>query len=117
VTAARPTRPATGRPGVGGVLRVLREPFWVRAALFAVLLSAVCVVLGRWQWGRHEAKVARAERIERNYEAAPVPVATVLPDPAAPLPADSEWRQARLQGSYWPDRTVLVRNRPLGVDR
>ena len=112
MTVARPARPAANRAAAAGVLRVLREPFWVRAALFAVLLSAVCVLLGRWQWGRHEAKVARAERIERNYDAAPVPVATVLPDPAAPLPVDSEWRQVRLRGSYLPDRTVLVRNRP-----
>jgi cytochrome oxidase assembly protein ShyY1 len=92
---------------------VLREPFWVRAALFAALLAAACVLLGRWQWGRHEARVARADLIQRNYDAPPVPVATVLPDPAAPLPADSEWRQVRLQGSYLADRTVLVRNRPL----
>ena len=98
---------------MGGVLRVLREPFWVRAALFAALLSAACVLLGRWQWGRHEAKVTRADRIQRNYDAPPVPLASVVPDPAAPLPADSEWRQVRLQGSYLADRTVLVRNRPL----
>ncbi len=99
--------------GAGGVLRVLREPFWVRAALFAVLLSVACVFLGRWQWGRHEARAARADLVQRNYDAAPVPLATVLPDPAAALPAGSEWRQVRLQGAYLADRTVLVRNRPL----
>jgi cytochrome oxidase assembly protein ShyY1 len=96
----------------GAVLRVLREPFWVRAALFAVLVCAACVLLGRWQWGRHEAKVAIAERIERNYDAAPVGVAALLPDPAAPLPVAAQWRPVRLVGSYLPDRTVLVRNRP-----
>ena len=114
-TRTRPSggTPAPVRPPVGSVLRVLREPFWVRAALFAVLLCAVCVLLGRWQWGRHEGKVAIADRIARNYGAPPVEVAALLPDPAAPLPAGTEWRPVRLVGSYLPDRTVLVRNRPL----
>ncbi len=100
--------------GVGGVLRVLREPFWVRAALLAVLLCAVCVLLGRWQWGRHEDRVAVAERIERNYDAEPADLPAVVPDPAAALPPGAEWRPVRLVGNYLPERTVLVRNRPLG---
>jgi cytochrome oxidase assembly protein ShyY1 len=108
---AQPARPA--RPAAGSVLRVLREPFWVRAALVAVLLGVVCVLLGRWQWGRHEARVAVVDRVARNYDAPPVDVAALLPDPTAPLPAGSEWRPVRLVGSYLPDRTRLVRNRPL----
>jgi cytochrome oxidase assembly protein ShyY1 len=107
--AARP--PA--RPPVRSVLRVLREPFWVRAALVTVLLCVVCVLLGRWQWGRHEGKVAIAERIARNYGAPPVGVAALLPDPAAPLPVGTEWRPVRVVGTYLTDRSVLVRNRPL----
>jgi cytochrome oxidase assembly protein ShyY1 len=104
---------AGGRPAVRGVLRVLREPFWVRAAMVAVLLSVAFVVLGRWQWGRHEGKVTAAERIARNYDEAPVDLPALLPDPTAPLPPGNEWRPVRVVGTYLPDRGVLVRNRPL----
>jgi cytochrome oxidase assembly protein ShyY1 len=92
---------------------VLREPFWVRAAVVAVLLSVAFVLLGRWQWGRHEGKVTVAERIASNYDAAPVEPAALLPDPTAALPGGEEWRPVRVVGSYLPDREVLVRNRPL----
>jgi cytochrome oxidase assembly protein ShyY1 len=101
------------RAGVRGVLRVLREPFWVRAALVAVLLSVAFVLLGRWQWGRHEGKVTVADRVARNYDAAPVDLAALLPDPTAALPAEEEWRPVRMAGTYLADREVLVRNRPL----
>jgi cytochrome oxidase assembly protein ShyY1 len=81
--------------------------------MVAVLLSVAFVLLGRWQWGRHEGKVAIATRVDHNYDAAPVDVATLLPDPTAPLPAGDEWRPVRLVGTYLPDRGVVVRNRPL----
>ena len=106
-----PVPPA--RPGLRGVLSVLREPLWVRAAVLAVLLSVAFVLLGRWQWGRHEGKVAVAGRIATNYDAAPVDPAALLPEPTAALPAGDEWRPVRVVGSYLPDRDVLVRNRPL----
>ena len=112
-TGVREESGARVRPGVVGVLRVLREPFWVRAALAVVLLSVACVLLGRWQWGRHEGKVAAAGRISHNYDAAPVDLAAVLPDPTATLPAGDEWRPVRVVGTYLADRGVLVRNRPL----
>jgi cytochrome oxidase assembly protein ShyY1 len=95
------------------VLRVLREPFWLRAALVTVLVSVACLLLGRWQWGRHEAKVAVAERVQRNYDAAPATVGQLLPDPTSALPRDTEWRPVRVVGTYLPEATVLARNRPL----
>ena len=101
------------RPGAGAVLRVLREPFWVRAAAVAVLLAVAFVLLGRWQWGRHEGRVTVAERIDRNYDAVTVDLPALLPDPTGPLPAGDEWRPVRVVGSYLPGGGVLVRNRPL----
>ena len=103
----------TPPPGARGVLAVLREPYWLRALLLVVFLSAVCVFLGRWQWGRHEGKVAIADRVARNYDATPAALTDLLPDPGAPLPTQLEWRPVRLHGTYLTDRTVLVRNRPL----
>ena len=112
-TGPRQPPVAPARPGLRGVLSVLREPFWVRAAVAAVLLSVAFALLGRWQWGRHEGKVTVAQRIAGNYDAAPVDPAALLPDRTAALPAGDEWRPVRVVGSYLLGHEVLVRNRPL----
>jgi cytochrome oxidase assembly protein ShyY1 len=114
-TRGATTRGATvqgPRPGVRGVLAVLREPYWLRAALVVVLLSVAFVLLGRWQWGRHEGKVARAEQIDSGYDAPAVALQQLLPHPAGPLPAGTQWRPFRARGSYLPADGVVVRNRP-----
>lgn len=100
------------RPGVRGVLAVLREPSWVRAGLLVIALSVACVLLGRWQWGRHEGKLAMAQQVEGAYDAAPVPLADLVPVPTAPLPRSDEWRPVQVRGTYLADGTVLIRNRP-----
>ena len=105
--------PDTARPGTRAVLAVLREAYWLRMALLVVLLSIACFFLGRWQWSRHEGKVAVADRVARNYDAPPAELGALVPDATAPLPAETEWRPVRLHGSYLANRTVLVRNRPL----
>jgi cytochrome oxidase assembly protein ShyY1 len=94
------------------VLAVLREPYWLRAALVVVGLSIACVFLGRWQWGRHEGKLAMAQQVDRAYGAAPVSLADLLPTTSQPLPKDVEWRPVQLRGRYLEDETVVVRNRP-----
>ena len=107
------TAEAVPRPSPRAVLAVLREAYWLRMALLVVLLSIACFFLGRWQWGRHEGKVAIADRIARNYDAAPAELGALVPVAGEPLPAQTEWRPVRLHGTYLADRTVLVRNRPL----
>ncbi|HEY6796486.1 MAG TPA: SURF1 family protein [Kineosporiaceae bacterium] len=121
--AARPA-PDDGRPAparvdpvtIRATLTVLRERFWLRLAVAVVLLSVAFFFLGRWQLGRHEAKVARNDRINANYSAAPIPLPAVLPAPDTPLPVDREWTQVRLTGSYESDRQRLIRNRPVNGD-
>jgi cytochrome oxidase assembly protein ShyY1 len=78
------------------------------AAVFAV----ACLFLGRWQWHRHEARVARADRINSHYLAAPVPLSTAMPRPAATLPRSQEWTLVTATGRYADGRVMLVRNRP-----
>lgn len=92
-------------------LRLLREPAWAGLLLGVVAVSVLFVVLGRWQWSRHEDKVARNARITANYEAAPAPLTSVLRSPGTALAADLEWRPVQARGRYEPERTVLVRNR------
>ena len=100
------------RPGARAVLVVLREAYWLRMALLVVVLSVAFVLLGRWQWGRHEGKVAIAHQIDSSYDAPPVPLAQVLPASTRPLPATDQWRPVRERGTYLPDGAVVVRNRP-----
>jgi cytochrome oxidase assembly protein ShyY1 len=103
---------AAPRPGVRGVLAVLREPYWLRAGFLVVALSLACVYLGRWQWGRHEGKVAMAQQIDRAYDARPASLAELVPVPTQPLPKDEEWRPVQVRGTYLGDDTVVIRNRP-----
>lgn len=108
--------PPASRPGWRPVLALLRETLWLRAALAVVAFSVACVFLGRWQLHRYEAKAARADRIDANYDAAPVPLGAVLATPEAALPLRDEWRPVEVTGRYEPDGTLLVRNRPRDGD-
>jgi cytochrome oxidase assembly protein ShyY1 len=80
--------------------------------LLAVLFAVACVGLGRWQWHRYEDKHARSQLVERNYGAAPVPLAELQPAADAPFDPKQQWRQVVATGRYDAERTVLVRNRP-----
>jgi cytochrome oxidase assembly protein ShyY1 len=111
-----PVRPAGRLRRWRPVLGLIREALWLRAALAVVAFSLACVFLGRWQYHRHEARVGLADRVAANYDAAPVPLATLLGSADAPLPLRDEWRPVQVTGRYEPAGTVLVRNRPLDGD-
>lgn len=84
---------------------------WLGYLAVAVVFAIVCGVLAHWQWSRHEEKTAVAEQLERNYDAEPVPLAELVPDPAHLDPA-VEWRPVTVTGRYLVDEELLVRNRP-----
>ncbi|MBO0608314.1 SURF1 family cytochrome oxidase biogenesis protein [Myceligenerans salitolerans] len=86
---------------------------WVVLGVAALLLAALCLVAGRWQWDRYEDRTAQIDLIEANWSAEPVALADVLDGPGAALPADAVWRPVTLTGRYEPDATVLLRNRPV----
>lgn len=85
---------------------------WVAALLVAALFALACVLLGRWQWHRHEDKAARADRINSHYVASPVSLARTMPEPAAQLPRTREWTLVTATGRYALQHVMLVRNRP-----
>ena len=99
----------------------LRRVLFSRETLLGLLgvlvLMTACVLLGLWQFGRFEAKSERADVIAANYDAAPVPLAEVMPEPGAPLPPSTEWTPVTLTGSYCSqdDCVRYVRNRHLGT--
>ncbi len=78
----------------------------------AVLLALACTGLGYWQWVRHADRAAAITLVESNYTADPVPLADVLGAPGTSLADDDVWTPVRVTGTYQPERTVLLRNRP-----
>lgn len=99
------TTPTTSAP------RTLRQ--WVTLGVAAVLLAALCLVAARWQWHRYHEREAQIDLIEANYEAAPVPLSDLVDGAGATLAADEVWRPAVVEGTYVPEATVLLRNRPV----
>jgi len=85
---------------------------WLTALAIAAAFAVACLFLGRWQWHRHEAKVARAERIDSHYSASPIPLSRAMPTPDAGLPRAQEWTLVTATGRYAAEQVMLVRNRP-----
>lgn len=106
---------AGGAGSVPSVIRTLLTRRWLAALAVAALFAGACVFLGRWQYGRHEGKAARAHQVETYYAATPVPLGQVLPDPGSQLPPNQQWRRVTMTGTYSPDEQLWVRNRPQNV--
>lgn len=80
--------------------------------LLAVLFACGCVLLGRWQLHRYQDKHAKAQLVTRNHAARTVPLRDLLPTPSTPLRPGDRYRAVTVQGTYDPQGTRLVRNRP-----
>jgi cytochrome oxidase assembly protein ShyY1 len=85
---------------------------WLGYLALTVAFAAGCVLLSQWQWARNAERADTIERVERNYDRAPVELADVLESPDA-FEADAEWMPVRMTGTYLVDEQLLVRNRPL----
>jgi cytochrome oxidase assembly protein ShyY1 len=90
---------------VGTVFLLSRR--WVGFFAFVVLLSAACILLGRWQFHRLSERRADNEIIRTNLSAIPAPVETVLTD--SPPDHDTQWRAVYATGAYDPAHTLLVK--------
>lgn len=78
----------------------------------AILFGVACWTLGSWQWSRHVEQRTKVTAIEQNYDAAAVPLGTVLPAPGGGrLAPEDQWTRVRLTGTYLPQGEQLVRNR------
>jgi cytochrome oxidase assembly protein ShyY1 len=94
------------------VLKVVLSRRWLTALVVATLFSVACVLLGQWQWRRHEEKAARAQRIETHYSATPVSLSSAIPRPGVRLAPAKEWTLVTVTGRYAARQLMLVRNRP-----
>ncbi len=77
----------------------------------AVVFAVVCLLLGRWQWGRYEDKQVRAAAVSAHYAAPPVGLAAVVG--RLPLSEDDQWLRVSTTGRYAVGQQLLVRNRAL----
>ncbi|USQ78254.1 SURF1 family cytochrome oxidase biogenesis protein [Ornithinimicrobium faecis] len=94
------------------MLRTLLTGRWLGYLALGVVFAVVTVLLGNWQFSRHEDKVAARDRVEAHYDAVPVPLEDVLTADGAPLPEDDEWTRVIVSGEYAVDQQLYVRNRP-----
>lgn len=91
----------------------LRSRRWAGYLALVVVFAIACSGFGSWQLNRRAEALAEIARIDANYDAVPVPVAEVLPDPSG-FDIDQRWQVVALSGRYLVDEEVVVRNRPFG---
>ncbi len=91
---------------------------WIGYVAMVIVFAVACGLLAWWQFARLEEAKARVDRIERNWDAAPVPL-DALVSGSAPGTADLDvfdiedtWHPVELTGEYLADEQLLVRNRP-----
>mgnify|MGYP001174110157 CR=1 FL=1 len=84
---------------------------WGGYVALTVVFAVACGLLSWWQWNRRAEAVERIDRIEANYDAAPVPLNDLVPEVDDPARA-AEWHPVELRGAYLADEQLLVRNRP-----
>jgi cytochrome oxidase assembly protein ShyY1 len=80
--------------------------------VLVVVFSLATSLLSWWQFDRREDRVAKIEMVSANYDIPAVPLSEVSWDFKDGEPIN-EWRQVKIQGTYLPDETRIVRNRPL----
>ncbi|WP_353827577.1 SURF1 family cytochrome oxidase biogenesis protein [Agromyces sp. SYSU T0242] len=91
--------------------RFLASPRWAGYLALVIVFAIACSALGTWQLNRRAEALAEVARIDANYDAAPVPLADALPDPAG-FDIDQRWQVVAATGEYLPAEEVVVRNRP-----
>lgn len=84
---------------------------WIGYFALFVVFAIACVYLGNWQFDRRAQARAEISRIDRNYDAVPVPLAQALPDPSHFDVDAHKWLTVTIEGTY-EDDAVLSRNRP-----
>jgi len=92
------------------VLRFLLTPRWLGLLLVVLVVGAVCILAGRWQFQRYDDRLARNEVTRQNLSADPRPVDDLLSSDQGPS-ADQEWRRVVATGTYDDENPIVVRYR------
>lgn len=86
---------------------------WSGYAAIAIAFALLCALLSNWQFARSAERDAQLALVAQNFDAAPVPVADLLPEDGIFRERD-QWRPVTLTGQYDVAEQLLVRNRPHG---
>jgi cytochrome oxidase assembly protein ShyY1 len=86
---------------------------WTAYVGVAIVFAIACAFLSNWQFARNAERSEQLALVAENYDAEPVPLATLIAPGEALAPGD-EWRPVVLAGEYVAADQVLVRNRPHG---
>ena len=92
------------------MLRALRRPKWIVAALFVVAVTAVFVRLGFWQLDRLEQRQLMNAVGEERIGAEPVSLASLLVGAEGDL-GSLQYRRVFVIGTYNPSEEMLIRSR------
>ena len=93
--------------------RFAAQSRWFTYLGMAVIFAVACVLLSRWQFGRHQETIAANSLVNHNYNATAVAPSVLLPSKSSYV-ARYEWRTVALTGEYLPTKELLVRDRVLG---
>ena len=91
--------------------RFLLTRRWLGLLALALAVAAACVLLGRWQLHRLEARHAKNHVITSNATARPVPPDALMSTARGPG-TDEQYARVRVTGHYDGAHQLLVRNRP-----
>jgi cytochrome oxidase assembly protein ShyY1 len=85
---------------------------WAPWLVLVVVFSLATSLLSWWQFDRREDRVAKIAMVSANYDIPAVPLGEISWDFRDGEPIN-EWRQVKIEGTYLPEETRIVRNRPL----
>ena len=89
---------------------------WIGYLGLVLVFAAACALLSWWQFSRNAEAQERIREVADNWDAAPVPLDSLLPAFAAPLDQRDTWTPVRLTGTYDAAHQLLVRTRPSPVN-
>ena len=93
------------------MLRLLFTRRWLGYLALTVTFAVIASFFGMWQWDRRGQAVAAIEKVNSNFDQAPVALSTELS--RGSLDADArEWVPVTVTGTYLTEEQVLVRTRP-----
>ena len=88
------------------MLSALRQPKWIFATVFVIVLACLFIYLGFWQLDRHRSRIAANEVAAAQLSAPPVPLEQILADPEDSI----EYRRVTVVGDWRVDQEVLIRS-------
>lgn len=86
---------------------------WAVYIAAAVVFALICVFLSHWQYDRGQQATRYNARVERNFDAPPVALGTVLPTLGS-YDAHDVYRPVTVTGEYLTADQLFVRTRPCG---